>query len=338
MRETLTWARDQGRGLERRVADHFSDNGYDIRLNVILEGRSGGRHEIDVLAEKRDSLTTFTVAVECKAWSTPVDKEVVSKLAYVLNDLGINKGILVSLAGGRLGAEQAAAQLGIELWDAHDLARMLGDDVLGDSARPSEGLGPVPRVDTRSALSVIRSEARGLIRREALEWMRTSWLPVYELEIALSRIEGTRRRRAAVTWSWNRYEAISGNHLDTSTDPLDVEIVALTPPVLAPVVRQAQVARQITHAASRLRQVQTDAAKARYEETLWRLGIDTPLESVSIDSTRLVYLPIHIGLLSSRGRERLVAVNAHTGDISHPLSAALTGALSQIARALLLDG
>ena len=78
----------------------------------MLEGRSGGRHEIDVMATKADGVTTFKVFVECKAWNVPIEKDVVTKAAYVINDLGFNKGIVVSLAGVRVGAVKSAEQLG----------------------------------------------------------------------------------------------------------------------------------------------------------------------------------------------------------------------------------
>jgi hypothetical protein len=51
-------------------------SGYETRRNVILEGRSGGRHEIDVMATKSDGVSTFKVFVECKAWNMPIEKDV----------------------------------------------------------------------------------------------------------------------------------------------------------------------------------------------------------------------------------------------------------------------
>ena len=100
-----------GRDLEQRVAAFLAGHGYATRCNVVLEGRSGGRHEIDVLAEKSDALTTFRVGVECKAWQQPIEKDVISKLHYVAGDLGLNKAIVVSLAGCRSGAQKAADDL-----------------------------------------------------------------------------------------------------------------------------------------------------------------------------------------------------------------------------------
>ena len=71
---------EKGRVLESQVAKYFLFNSYQAQLNVILEGRSGGRHECDVLAEKSDGIMTYRVVVECKAWDTPIEKDVVAKL------------------------------------------------------------------------------------------------------------------------------------------------------------------------------------------------------------------------------------------------------------------
>jgi len=54
--------------------------------------------------------------VECKAWDRPIENDVVSKVSYVVRDLGLNKAIVVALRGWRIGAEKSAKELGIELW------------------------------------------------------------------------------------------------------------------------------------------------------------------------------------------------------------------------------
>src|SRR5262245_42805170 len=94
-RDSVVSAAETGRRLEQQMAVFFQTHGYAARCNEVLEGRSGGRHEIDVYAEKSDALTTFRVAVECKAWQHPIEKDVVSKLHYVMTDLGLSKGIIV---------------------------------------------------------------------------------------------------------------------------------------------------------------------------------------------------------------------------------------------------
>lgn len=86
--EGLRWMLEKGQELERKIESFFQLNGYKTQRNVVLEGKSGGKHEIDVLAEKSDGITTFRVMVECKAWNKPIEKDVVSKVSYVVRDLG----------------------------------------------------------------------------------------------------------------------------------------------------------------------------------------------------------------------------------------------------------
>ncbi len=107
----------------------------------MLVGRSGGRHEGDVLAEKSDALTSFRIAVECKAWNSPIEKEVVSELHYVMNDLGLHKGVIISLTGTRSGADTAAQSLGIDVWGPDELCHHLGETVLSDVAGPAPSRG-----------------------------------------------------------------------------------------------------------------------------------------------------------------------------------------------------
>lgn len=71
------------RNLEQRVAQYFERNGYTAHVNHREQGRSGLLHEIDVLAEKRDAAGIHRVVVECKAWRSPIEKDVVYKLEKV---------------------------------------------------------------------------------------------------------------------------------------------------------------------------------------------------------------------------------------------------------------
>src|SRR5215211_3329783 len=82
--------------LERAVEQVFAADGYTTARNTRIVGRSGGTHEIDVLAEKQDAVTSVRVAVECKAWDRPINKDVVAKAAWVRDDAGIHKTIVVT--------------------------------------------------------------------------------------------------------------------------------------------------------------------------------------------------------------------------------------------------
>jgi len=72
--------KDKGNDLEAQIERFFASNDYETTRNVSLVGRSGGRHEIDVLAKKSDGITDFSVMVECKAWNHPIEKDIVSKV------------------------------------------------------------------------------------------------------------------------------------------------------------------------------------------------------------------------------------------------------------------
>jgi hypothetical protein len=42
---------DKGAALEQAIAAFFASSGYTVTPNMVLEGTSGGKHEVDVLAE-----------------------------------------------------------------------------------------------------------------------------------------------------------------------------------------------------------------------------------------------------------------------------------------------
>ncbi|WP_298148779.1 restriction endonuclease [Flavobacterium sp.] len=67
--------------------------------NCVLVGKSGVSHQIDVLTSHSDGIHNFETAIECKFWKQKVDKDVVMKLAAIMEDADISKGIIVSRSG-----------------------------------------------------------------------------------------------------------------------------------------------------------------------------------------------------------------------------------------------
>lgn len=124
--------------LELRVAELFKNRGYEARHNVWLKGRSGVKHQIDVYAVYRAPLHVDRIVVECKAYGRPVDKDRVMKLAQVVQDLGVEKGILVTTSRFTSAAIATARGLNIDLWDAATLARMLSSAGLREAASPGK--------------------------------------------------------------------------------------------------------------------------------------------------------------------------------------------------------
>ncbi|WAC41066.1 restriction endonuclease [Pedobacter sp. SL55] len=63
------------------------------------KGKSGSQYQIDVLTQTTSKDKSFLTAIECKYVSKKVGREVVMKLSALLDDTGIEKGIVVSKNG-----------------------------------------------------------------------------------------------------------------------------------------------------------------------------------------------------------------------------------------------
>ena len=87
--------------------------GYGATCRV--EGKSGTRHQIDVLVEQSNGLQTIRTAIECKFWNKKVPQSVVSNLVTTLDDTGIEKGVIVSKEGFTSGAVALAKRYNIGL-------------------------------------------------------------------------------------------------------------------------------------------------------------------------------------------------------------------------------
>ena len=64
-----------------------------------VKGKSGVSHQIDVLASHSDGVHNYRTAIECKYWDKKINKEIVMKIAEIVEDSGINKGVVVSKMG-----------------------------------------------------------------------------------------------------------------------------------------------------------------------------------------------------------------------------------------------
>jgi hypothetical protein len=331
-----------GRDLEQRIAAFFASHGYTTDCNVIVEGRSGGRHEIDVLAEKSDALTTYRVAIECKAWQQPIEKDVVSKLHYVLNDAGLNKGIIVSLGGCRSGAERTAADLGIDLWGPDEIRRHLGDAIVGLIATepsPTGGTpspsgrntttawGHPPRASVSAAEAAIQATGKGRLGMRTLEsmsWFSLIWLPTYAVQLCVAQPETRRLKTVLKSVSHaNLYDALGGQFLGPATSQWE-EVHFETRLAPRPLMPESKLHAGIRKAFTGYEKVTSPSAKARHSTSLRQLGIPVPCRSLTIESSALVYLPIYMGVLEAGGQARAEAVDARTGASLAALSQILT--------------
>ena len=76
--------------------------------NCKIEGKSGIKHQIDILAVHYTNLHVIKTAIECKYLNKKVTKDTVMKINTFLQDCEIHKGIIVSKTGFTRDAIQLA--------------------------------------------------------------------------------------------------------------------------------------------------------------------------------------------------------------------------------------
>lgn len=67
--------------------------------NCKVTGKSGVMHQIDVLTTHSDGIHSYDTAIECKYWKDKVNKDIVMKVASIIEDTGISKGVIVTKNG-----------------------------------------------------------------------------------------------------------------------------------------------------------------------------------------------------------------------------------------------
>lgn len=80
-----------------------------------VTGNSGTEHQIDVLTRHRAALYDYLTAIECKYWNKRVGKGNIATFCGVLEDINVDKGVVVSKMGFTDPAKRYAASMNIGL-------------------------------------------------------------------------------------------------------------------------------------------------------------------------------------------------------------------------------
>lgn len=103
-----------GKSLERDVQRIYTyllnlrDEGVIVANSVVMTGKSGVQHEIDVYYEFSRAGIRHRVAIECKDWSSPVSKGQIQEFESKLRDIGNITGVVVARRGYQSGAKDFA--------------------------------------------------------------------------------------------------------------------------------------------------------------------------------------------------------------------------------------
>lgn len=306
------------RNLEQRVAQYFERNGYTTRLNHREQGRSGLLHELDVIAEKRDAAGTHRVVVECKAWRSAIEKDVVYKLEKVMQDAGLSKGIIVSVGGLRSGARVAAEQAHIEIWGPDEVRHHLDEDALAGLPlrAPDSALGVRVELDRRAAEREIRKARGGFagIGSEAIASIELVWIPCFELQLAITRLRpGLINDKEELVRRWALFEALTGRLVGARQEARSFEDVDLVGPIVRQQRSVAQVVAGVRKVVGKHRNAKSEAAQRARQVAFNDVGLPGSTREFAAESEKAVYVPFYVGTLRRKSSERFVAVHAGNG-------------------------
>ncbi|MBK6309788.1 MAG: restriction endonuclease [Candidatus Microthrix sp.] len=335
----------RGAALEAVIQAYFARHGYDTQANQVVQGRSGNAHELDVVARRSDALTEYVTVVEAKAWGARVGKDVVAKLAYVLADLGLHKGIIAAPGGFSSGATVAARELGIELWDGAELERRLGADVLAAAAQGRWAQPPGATATVRgfaharspeSAAATLRQAGRGRLGLggERLVWQAALWLPVHIVTYRVADPAPPARFGRRSGASRSRLFQVAYDGLDGATlqgvpladDRLEVAARA----AIAPLSGVAEITRAVRSALGALQRVTSESAVQRHRAVLDDAGLPDDALTITVEGDGLQHVPVYAGLLEGKADQRAVVIDALDGRPWDELSDSVTRRLGEV--------
>ncbi|MBI3860084.1 MAG: restriction endonuclease [Thaumarchaeota archaeon] len=199
MTEPTTY--EKGLALELKLAELFKAKGYEAVHNVKKVGRSGAEHQIDVLASYRNPLHTSTLVIEAKSYDAPIDKERIMKLIQIVDDVGADRGVIITTSYFTPDAIKTAEGHNIDLWNREHLTRIIGEmevtavqkGISEKVAAPESFIQPRLNYDQAKGLidELLQKRRKGGFLGagrivEHLEGVSLLYYPYYEAEIQLA--------------------------------------------------------------------------------------------------------------------------------------------------------
>lgn len=111
------------RKIYQQLVDADTLKATKVMHNVMLEGKSSQKHQIDVYWEYEIAGVTHKVAIECKNYSKPIAIGKVRDFYGVLSDLNNITGIMITKVGFQEGAKKFAKQYGVSLKELRNPTR-----------------------------------------------------------------------------------------------------------------------------------------------------------------------------------------------------------------------
>lgn len=310
--------------------------GYVVLSNC-GRGRSGATHEVDVLAEKRDELLTLSVAIECKAWANPIEKDVIAKFNEVRRDLGLGHALVISLNGARPGATSLADELGVVVWGPDEIEPILGrTSVLGLQNRPAvEEVGFPRRLAADDALDLVRRETSGRlgIGREEVVWAENVWIPVSVVPLTLLKMKMI-GRSTNTSPAWAVYDLIAGTFVCRDETEPERTPVQLDGGQLKARLKVVDPVKTLDKVSAKFDQVTSEQAIKKYRGQLARLGVPDWHTATTGTPSPFLY-PMFLAIARQKsGSERVVAIDAYRNRVDADLGVELSKQIAWVKESL----
>lgn len=106
--------------FQEKIAQHFRSLGVKAVTNETITGVRT-EHDIDIYVTSKYLGTNIKWVIEAKYWKTKVPKEKVLALRTIVDDIGADKGFIISQIGFQSGAIEATKNTNIELYTLDEL-------------------------------------------------------------------------------------------------------------------------------------------------------------------------------------------------------------------------
>ena len=114
---------------QEEAAKFFRSLGLSATVECHVEGVRG-EHDVDVYVEGDLHGINFKWVVECKAWKSNIPKEKAMVLMSIVQDVGADRGFLLSETGFQSGAIRAVRGSNITLTSLDDLRELVEEDLV----------------------------------------------------------------------------------------------------------------------------------------------------------------------------------------------------------------
>lgn len=114
---------------QEEVSSFFKSIGAVTKIDALVRGVRGN-HKVDVLVKLKHFGIDVTWIIECKLWKTPVPKEKILTLQQIVQDVGADRGVLMSESGFQAGAIRSAGSSNITLSSLAELREIATEELL----------------------------------------------------------------------------------------------------------------------------------------------------------------------------------------------------------------